>query len=370
MRTLITLSIVLCLAMSACTAPPAPQESITADTLVIGHRGSPGFGQENTIASFRRAIELGADGIELDLILTKDHQLVVLHDWTLNRLVGPEQLEMHYPERAHFKDGEHVWRTRDFTLDELTELHITQTGPCASDPSPAPSGGDTQICSYEEALQAFKQLRRQNPDLILYTEIKTSAVEMSPEEIDLAAALVADALHTSGELTHPKNHWIQSFDGRVMDQLAANPAIDSISLCQLLSCEPGLITSANPMILDVAKIRSEQDLAEFLTSTILERDLHMVHGWKLMWWHLLEVKDIDCAHVAHSLGIDIHAFTFRDNRYATDYADRPVLAPGGNEFSSAREEVDYFRAHGFDALMSDCIESALPTLADPVTPTK
>lgn len=365
MRTLITLPVILCLAMSACTTAHAPLESAEADTLVIGHRGSPGFGQENTIAGFRRAVELGAEGIELDLILTKDHHLVVLHDWTLNRLVGIDQLETHYPARNHLKEGKRVWRTRDFTLDELVELRVTQTGPCASSKDPALSDGDTRICSYADALHTFKQLRRLNPDLVLYTEIKTSAGEMSPDEIDLAAALVADALHTSGELAHHDNHWIQSFDARVMDRLAANPALDSLRLCQLLSCEPGLITSANPVILDVAEMHTEQDLAEFLTSTTLDRDLHMVHGWKLMWWHLLEVKDIDCARVAHSLGIDIHAFTFRDDRYASDYADRPVLVPGGNGFSSASDEADYFRAYGFDALMSDCIESALPALADP-----
>jgi glycerophosphoryl diester phosphodiesterase len=49
---------------------------------VIGHRGAPCFEVENTLASFRRAVEQdGANGLELDLCLTKDEQIVLWHDW-------------------------------------------------------------------------------------------------------------------------------------------------------------------------------------------------------------------------------------------------------------------------------------------------
>src|SRR5262245_18007892 len=54
----------------------------TAPFLVIGHRGSPCFAIENTLASFRRAVEQdGANGLECDLCLTKDNQIVLWHDW-------------------------------------------------------------------------------------------------------------------------------------------------------------------------------------------------------------------------------------------------------------------------------------------------
>jgi glycerophosphoryl diester phosphodiesterase len=46
----------------------------------IGHRGAPHFFPENTLASFRQALDLGANGIELDLCLTKDNQIAVFHD--------------------------------------------------------------------------------------------------------------------------------------------------------------------------------------------------------------------------------------------------------------------------------------------------
>ncbi|WP_308423104.1 glycerophosphodiester phosphodiesterase [Paenibacillus marchantiophytorum] len=53
--------------------------------LVIGHRGAAGEAPENTLASFALALEQGADGIELDVHLTKDNEIVVCHDATLDR---------------------------------------------------------------------------------------------------------------------------------------------------------------------------------------------------------------------------------------------------------------------------------------------
>lgn len=51
----------------------------------IGHRGAAGYEPENTLKSFKRAIELGADMIELDVYLCKSGELVIIHDDKVNR---------------------------------------------------------------------------------------------------------------------------------------------------------------------------------------------------------------------------------------------------------------------------------------------
>lgn len=56
--------------------------------LIIAHRGASAEAPENTLAAFRRAVELQADGIELDVQLTRDGVAVVFHDDTLRRLTG------------------------------------------------------------------------------------------------------------------------------------------------------------------------------------------------------------------------------------------------------------------------------------------
>jgi len=57
----------------------------TGRPLVGGHRGNPAEHPENTLASFRSAIELGVDMIECDVHLSSDGELVVIHDHTLDR---------------------------------------------------------------------------------------------------------------------------------------------------------------------------------------------------------------------------------------------------------------------------------------------
>jgi glycerophosphoryl diester phosphodiesterase len=58
---------------------------------VTAHRGNSGEFPENTMAAFQSGIDVGADWIELDILLTKDVQLVVIHDETTNR-VGDKNL--------------------------------------------------------------------------------------------------------------------------------------------------------------------------------------------------------------------------------------------------------------------------------------
>ena len=53
--------------------------------LVIAHRGASGHAPENTLASFSRALDMGARAIELDVHQTLDHELVVAHDDDLRR---------------------------------------------------------------------------------------------------------------------------------------------------------------------------------------------------------------------------------------------------------------------------------------------
>src|SRR5207244_12953013 len=60
--------------------------------LVFAHRGGSALAPENTMAAFDRGLELGADGLELDVRLTRDGVVVVHHDRTLERttnLSGP-----------------------------------------------------------------------------------------------------------------------------------------------------------------------------------------------------------------------------------------------------------------------------------------
>lgn len=53
---------------------------------VIGHRGACGYAPENTLVSFAKAKQLGIQWVEFDVMLTKDHEVIVFHDDTLDRV--------------------------------------------------------------------------------------------------------------------------------------------------------------------------------------------------------------------------------------------------------------------------------------------
>lgn len=82
--------------------------------LKVGHRGARAYETENTIDSFRKAIELGANAIELDVRLTKDKRLVLCHDDNLKRVFG---IDAKISE-ATLKELKIITKGKITTLDE------------------------------------------------------------------------------------------------------------------------------------------------------------------------------------------------------------------------------------------------------------
>ena len=65
----------------------------------IGHRGAKGYVAENTLASFQKAIELGVDGIELDVHLSSDGNVMVIHDETIDRTTSQKGFVNHFTSK-------------------------------------------------------------------------------------------------------------------------------------------------------------------------------------------------------------------------------------------------------------------------------
>ncbi|MCM3569925.1 glycerophosphodiester phosphodiesterase [Neobacillus mesonae] len=103
-------------------------------TKIYGHRGAKGSYPENTLLSFKKAIDQGVDGLELDVHLTKDGEVVVIHDETLDRTTNGigEIRELTLEEIkqvsagspfAHLPDYHEAWELEKVpTLQEVLEL--------------------------------------------------------------------------------------------------------------------------------------------------------------------------------------------------------------------------------------------------------
>ncbi|MFD3259868.1 glycerophosphodiester phosphodiesterase [Paenibacillus lentus] len=99
-----------------------------AQVINFAHRGAAGHCPENTMIAFRRALELGANGIETDVQMTKDGHLVLIHNETLQHTTGsPEWVkDVTLAELSSKEAGS--WFHEDFrgekipTLEQLLEL--------------------------------------------------------------------------------------------------------------------------------------------------------------------------------------------------------------------------------------------------------
>jgi glycerophosphoryl diester phosphodiesterase len=150
---------------------------------VIGHRGAAGLLPENTLAAFKRGCDLGIDGIELDVLMSADGELVVHHDFKLK------------PEIARTADG--AWipsgsppAVKELTLAQIKSYDVGRLQPktayAARYPEQIAMDGE-HIPTLKEVIDLFKRSCR--PSTRLLIEIKTS-----PEEPDLTPppAVVSD----------------------------------------------------------------------------------------------------------------------------------------------------------------------------------
>ncbi|NLI70430.1 MAG: glycerophosphodiester phosphodiesterase [Firmicutes bacterium] len=127
--------------------------------MILGHRGSPREAPENTIPSFLTALERGADGIELDVTLSRDKALIIIHDYTLSRTT----------------DGRGLAARR--TLEQLKSL---DAGSYFSR-----QFAGTRIPTLQEVIEALGR------KAFIMIEIKTSLVGANMETADAVAAVVA-----------------------------------------------------------------------------------------------------------------------------------------------------------------------------------
>ena len=138
--------------------------------LVLGHRGASARETENTAAAFRRARTDGADGVELDVLLSATGEVMVFHDDDLARLAGR-------PERIG-----------DLPYRALREVQLP---------------GGTTIPTLEEALEAC------GPDLLVNVELKANELGFGPMAalVEAVAEVIARTDSAGRVLVSSFNPW-------------------------------------------------------------------------------------------------------------------------------------------------------------------
>jgi glycerophosphoryl diester phosphodiesterase len=93
-----------------------------APSLIIGHRGAMGYAPENTLASFEEAIRRGADLIEMDVQLSQDGEVVVMHDTSVDRTTHGEGLVRDLPWKKLKTFDAGAWYGPEFSKEFIPSL--------------------------------------------------------------------------------------------------------------------------------------------------------------------------------------------------------------------------------------------------------
>ncbi|HHK9552949.1 TPA: glycerophosphodiester phosphodiesterase [Enterobacter sichuanensis] len=212
--------------------------ALAADKIVIAHRGASGYLPEHTLPAKAMAYAQGADYLEQDLVMTKDDQLVVLHDHYLDRVTDVAE---RFPDRAR-KDGRYY--AIDFTLAEIRSLKFTEGFEIENGkkkqvyPGRFPMGkSDFRIHTFQDEIEFVQGLNHSTGKNIgIYPEIK--APWFHHQEGKDIAAKTLEVLKQYGYTSKKDKVYLQCFDAaelkRIKTELEPKMGMD-LNLVQLIA---------------------------------------------------------------------------------------------------------------------------------------
>lgn len=279
--------------------------------IVIAHRGASGYLPEHTIEAYEKAIDLGADFIEPDLVFTSDGVLVARHDrWLGDSTDVADRPE--FADRKTVKPGkaEADWYAEDFTFAELRTLRARQVFPGRG----KADDGKLLIPRFEEILELARDAQ-----VGVYPEAKDPAA-LAALGHDFTAPLL-NALGRYGFGPGGLPVFIQSFDPDFLRGLRNRTRIPLVMLV-------GVVSGGESITLE--------QMSAFADG---------VGPYKAL---LIDQQGQDTGYVkrAHRLGLVVHPYTFRDDWIGEGFAD-------------IRAELQAFLALGIDGLFTDFVDTAV-----------
>jgi len=330
------------LPLGASAATPAAKHP-----LIIGHRGCSGERPEHTLASYRRAIEQGADFIEPDLVLTKDGVFVCRHE---NEISGTTNVAAH-PEFADRKatktiDGQSItgWFTEDFTLAEIKTLRARERlGQLR--PANAAFDGQFEVATFDEILALAKAAK-----VGIYPELKhpTYFAKIGlPMEARFAKKVKAAGLNSKAAPI-----FVQCFETASL-----------IKLRGMITCRQIFLMDAEGYPVDFMATGDKRTFADLATPEGLRFIATFADG---IGPHKAMIQPTDkdgnwtkptsLVADAHAAGLALHPYTFRAENSFLPPALRlgdPKAADYLAQHGNMAAEIQHFVALGIDGLFSD-----------------
>jgi len=325
--------------------------------LVIAHRGASGYLPEHSIAAKAMAYAMDADYIEQDVVMSKDDQLLVLHDHYLDRVTNVAEL---FPERIR-EDGRYY--AIDFTLAEIQTLLMTEGftlengQPTAIFPERFPLWqSNFKVHTLADEIELIQGLNKSTgKDVGIYPEIKSPAFHLNQGK-DISKAVLQE-LRRYGYHKKDSKAFVQSFDPielrRIKQQLLPelNMQIKLVQLIAMTSWQETQIyqqgSSRNYNYDWMLKAEAMVEVATYADG---------IGPWKDMLINSEQSAKKPISNgileAAHKAGLVVHPYTFR-----ADSGRIPEFAQDFNDLL----QVYYFDI-GVDAVFTDFPDKAVKFL--------
>ena len=326
--------------------------------IVIAHRGACGYVPEHTLAAYALAIEMGADFVEPDLVMTKDGVLVARHENEISQTTDvAEHREFAHRNTRKTIDGMEIagWFTEDFTLAELKTLQAKERIPQLR-PDNQRFDGMFELPSFEEVLALvhgvnlrFKIEARsrgeEKPRRVgVYPEIKHPTY-FSGIGLPMEDALVR-LLEREEFVGATRKVFIQSFEAESLRHLRR---LTNKPLVQLLDDSGApydyIAKGDQRTYADLIKPEGLAQIAGYADGIGVNRHLIIAPGGGRGGTPTTLIAD------AHAAGLSAHGWTFRaDNCFLPEELRRPGgdAAPG-----DLAGEIMAFLAQGMDGFFTD-----------------
>ncbi|GAA4109545.1 glycerophosphodiester phosphodiesterase [Nocardioides fonticola] len=297
--------------------------SLVVTPAVAAHRGASGHRPEHTLESFRTAIAMGADEIELDLVSTKDGVLVVRHESDLRKSTD-------IAERPEFEGR---WRVEQLTLAEVRTLRARERKPELR-PGSAAYDGRFGVPTFAEVLDlvAANPAERSIGVLVEIKDPQRSARRGLPLDQLLLAELAAHGVD------HPRSRVsVMSFDPVFLRGLSARVEVPLIQL----------IDKDDPF--DLATADGLVEVQRYAAGLGVHHKL---------------LADADLVRRAHERWLTVHTWTLRaENTYLPKRFRRrahPARNPLGH--GDLHAYAEHLVALGVDGLITDQPDLVLPAV--------
>ncbi|AOI73247.1 glycerophosphodiester phosphodiesterase [Burkholderia ubonensis] len=333
-----------------------PTQPLSAKVQVVGHRGASALRPEHTLASYRKAIEDGADVIEPDLVSTRDGVLVARHENEISGTTNVSTLPQFASRKATKTiDGVQLtgWFTEDFTLAELKTLRARERIPQFR-PANTAYNDQYEIPTFDEIVALAKQMSAQVGRTIhLYPETKHPTYFQSIG-LPLEDRLV-DALQKDPYTARTATIYIQSFE--VANLKAIRNRIGSSQpnwkLVQLMD-------DAAQRPYDFVKANDKRTYGDLSTRDGMREIATYANGVGPYKASIIAVgadgtlqQPTPYVRYAHEAGLVVHPYTFRpENNFLPASLKDGGAASVRNTAGSVREIQAYLRA-GIDGFFTD-----------------